>query len=346
MPSKSSSLDLTPDERAAVSAFWWQRVYFDATPVRRWELVPTLAATPGMTETAALSLLYAAEVAEDSPVEFADDLDADGRWVTVAHQHVHIDKSGKIDAGGGSHVRKLLGQQTVGDRVRGVVNKVKGAAKKLGRKLGRAEDRLNDAVERGSEKVYEYLKGKGKAAVAKGTELAKKYGPAAVSKGKELARKYGSQLREGAKKYGKAGGIALGKGALSTGKAIVKVGGSALRRVGSAIKGGLSSLWARLKGGPRTTADKIQAVKKEIRAKKQEQRLSRLQSKLESLTNGGGSQRTASRPTPPPLPAAATVPAPASAGAGGGASGAGSGGGSGTAQSTGGGQKSKKRKTR
>lgn len=42
----------------------------------------------------------------DNPVSF-DDLDPDGRWITVNGQHVHIDKEGKVDAGSPA-IRELL----------------------------------------------------------------------------------------------------------------------------------------------------------------------------------------------------------------------------------------------
>jgi hypothetical protein len=43
--------------------FWEQRVMFDGVPRRRREIVPTLAATPGMFERAARLLLVTAPVA-------------------------------------------------------------------------------------------------------------------------------------------------------------------------------------------------------------------------------------------------------------------------------------------
>lgn len=49
------------------TAFWDQRVYFDGVPRRRREIVPTLAATPYMTEKAARLLLATAQVAGAEP---------------------------------------------------------------------------------------------------------------------------------------------------------------------------------------------------------------------------------------------------------------------------------------
>ena len=49
------------------TAFWDQRVYFDGVPRRRREIVPTLAATPYMTERAARLLLATAQVAGAEP---------------------------------------------------------------------------------------------------------------------------------------------------------------------------------------------------------------------------------------------------------------------------------------
>lgn len=49
------------------AAFWEQRVYFDGVPRRRREIVPTLAATPGMTERAAHLLLATALIVGGEP---------------------------------------------------------------------------------------------------------------------------------------------------------------------------------------------------------------------------------------------------------------------------------------
>jgi hypothetical protein len=49
------------------AAFWNQKVYFDGVPRRRREIVPTLAATPHMTEKAARLLLTTAPVADGQP---------------------------------------------------------------------------------------------------------------------------------------------------------------------------------------------------------------------------------------------------------------------------------------
>lgn|GEM_PF-4844868 len=49
------------------SAFWSQKVFFDSVPRRRYEIVPTLAHTPGMTERAARMLLATAQVADGTP---------------------------------------------------------------------------------------------------------------------------------------------------------------------------------------------------------------------------------------------------------------------------------------
>lgn len=49
------------------AAFWQQRVYFDGVPRRRREIVPTLAATPGMSERAGRLLLTTAPVADGTP---------------------------------------------------------------------------------------------------------------------------------------------------------------------------------------------------------------------------------------------------------------------------------------
>jgi hypothetical protein len=48
-------------------AVWEQRVFFDGVPRRRREIVPTLAATPGMSERAARLLLLHAQVADGQP---------------------------------------------------------------------------------------------------------------------------------------------------------------------------------------------------------------------------------------------------------------------------------------
>lgn len=48
-------------------AFWEQRVFFDGVPRRRREIVPTLAATPYMTQKAARLLLTTAPVADGQP---------------------------------------------------------------------------------------------------------------------------------------------------------------------------------------------------------------------------------------------------------------------------------------
>jgi hypothetical protein len=49
------------------TGFWNQRVYFDGIPRRRREIVPTLAATPYMTEKAARLFLATAAVADGTP---------------------------------------------------------------------------------------------------------------------------------------------------------------------------------------------------------------------------------------------------------------------------------------
>lgn len=288
---------LSADEQAAVTAFWWQRVYFDGTPLRRWEVVPKLAATPGMTEVAALSYLLTAEPADDS-VSFSadfgkgDDLDPEGNWITVTHQHVHTTKDGKIDAGGGPHIRKMLGQQTIGDRVRGAAGKVGKVAKNIGKAAGRLEDRLNSAVEGGSDRAYNYLKDKGK----QGLKAAATKGKAAVARGKELAKKYGPIAKAKAKEYAKKGAAAAGRGAYkaagAVGKAAIKVGGAAAKKVGGAVKSGMSWLWKKLKekavGKPKSVDEKLKDVKNKIREKRKEGKLDRLNKRLESLSGKGG----------------------------------------------------------
>ncbi len=269
---------LSADEQAVVDAFWWQRIYFDGTPLRRWEVVPLLAATPGVSEDVAFAILLTAPAADASLVYFAGDgLDPDGQWITISHQHAHTDKSGKLDAGGSPHIRKMLGQESVGDKVRGAVGKVGKIAKNIGKAAGRAEQGLTDAVERGSDKAYNYLKDKGKAAAAKGKELAAKYGPVAKEK-----------LKAGAK----AGAKAVGKGAVAAAKAGVKVGGAAAKKVGGAIKSGMSWLWKKLKektvGKPKSVDEKIKDAKNQIREKRKEGKLDRLNKHLESLSGKGG----------------------------------------------------------
>lgn len=305
---------LSADEQAVVAAWWHQRIYFDAVPARRWEVVPDLVATPGMTEAAAFALLMSAQTADDSVAYFAaDGIDPDGQWITITHQHVHTDKSGKIDAGGAPHVRKLMGQETIGDKVRGAVGKVKKWGKKVGKAVNGAEDRLNNAVEKGSKKALDFIKDKGAKGYAKGKELAKKYGPIAKEKLKDGAAK-GAAL---AAKYGKKGAVAAGKaaykGAGAVGKGVIKHGGAAASRIGSAIKSGLSSLWSKLKdrvtGAPRTIEGKIEAVKKQLHNKKLERKLDRLTNKLngtasKSGSSSGGSSKGSAPKNDPPQSAA------------------------------------------
>ena len=317
---------LSADEQAVVAAWWHQRIYFDAVPARRWEVVPDLVATPGMTEAAAFALLMSAQTADDSVAYFAaDGIDPDGQWITITHQHVHTDKSGKIDAGGAPHVRKLMGQETIGDKVRGAVGKVKKWGKKVGKAVNGAEDRLNNAVEKGSKKALDFIKDKGAKGYAKGKELAKKYGPIAKEKLKDGAAK-GAAL---AAKYGKKGAVAAGKaaykGAGAVGKGVIKHGGAAASRIGSAIKSGLSALWAKLKskvvGPPKSVREKIADVKDKIKNKKLEGKLDRLNQHLERLSGKGGSA---------PAPAKAekskdVTAAPPKSGSGGGSGGGGGG---------------------
>lgn len=282
---------LSAEERELVAAFWWQPVYFDGVPLRRWEVVPRLADTPGMTEAAALSLLVSAAPVGEPAVTFAaGSIDPEGNWITISHQHVHTDKSGAIDAGGSPHMRKLLGQQTVGDRVRGAVGKVGKIAKKIRRAASRADEGLTNAVERGSDKAYDFIKQKGKqalpgAAAAGRAAVAK--GKAAVQRGKELAKKYGP---------------IAGKGA-------AKVGVASAKKVGGAIKSGLSFLWKKLKdrvtGAPRTIEGKIKAIKGQIRQK-------RLEGKLDRLTKmlaGDKSSKASPAPAKTSKPAKAEKPA-------------------------------------
>jgi hypothetical protein len=63
----ASSDPTGPDPAGPDAAFWDQRVYFDGVPRRRREIVPTLAATPYMTERAARLLLATAQVAGAEP---------------------------------------------------------------------------------------------------------------------------------------------------------------------------------------------------------------------------------------------------------------------------------------
>ena len=302
---------LSADEQAVVDAFWWQRIYFDGVPLRRWEVVPRLAATPGVTEDVAFAVLLTAPAADASLVYFGgDDLDPDGRWVTISHQHTHLDKSGTPDAGGSPHIRKMLGKETIGDKVRGAVGKVGKIAKKIGKAAGRAEQGLTNAVEGASDKAYNYLKGKGQQA-AKGAAAK---GRAAVARGKELAKKYGPVAKE-----------KLKAGAKAVGRKGVEVAGAAAKRVGGAIKSGLSALWAKLKskvvGPPKSVREKIADVKDKIKNKKLEGKLDRLNQHLERLSGKGGSA---------PAPAKAekskdVTAAPPKSGSGGGSGGGGGG---------------------
>lgn len=107
-----------PDPSKSQSLAWWeQRVYFDGVPRRRREIVPSLAATPGMTEQAARLFLASAEVADGTApllppwvvgFEGQPPLSEGGHWMTKHGQHMYVSKDGEIEAGGHPELRKAL----------------------------------------------------------------------------------------------------------------------------------------------------------------------------------------------------------------------------------------------
>lgn len=101
--------------------FWDQKVYFDGAIRRRREVAPTLAHTPGMNEPTARLILLGAKIAGGEELAtpplawFADkpgeDLDPEGRWITISGNHCHINRHGEIDAGGPPAIRTILAKR-------------------------------------------------------------------------------------------------------------------------------------------------------------------------------------------------------------------------------------------
>ena len=181
----------TSDPTSPDLPFWEQKVYFNGHAVRRRDIVPTLAHTPGMNEATARFILLGAQIVGDHGIAcppaawFADDakgeVDSEGRWITVSGNHLHLDRKGEIDAGGPPAVRELLAKRGNG----GAPASPDGAASEA--ESGKAlADKLLDAVNR-----HEPKQGHGAGAVVSLPDVHKltrdEYRPVGIALGKKYA---------------------------------------------------------------------------------------------------------------------------------------------------------------
>ncbi len=249
-----TAVTLSADELAAVDAFWQQRIYFNGKPLRRWEVLPRLAVSGGMTQRAAFRHLVTAEIVGQPVVAF-DDTKDDGGWRTTKSGHtIHIGEDGEPDKGNPNVLRKLAGHlgtaaAAAGKAVAGVAGKaVKGGLKLAGKAAGAA---ARGAVAVGKEAVVsgaEILKNNVKETARQGSNLmeeAVRSGPGLALK----AAKTGVKAAVGAAKVG-VGAVKAGIGAAKTVNKIAKGGynlvGKAIRKIGFAIERDLAGVWAKV----------------------------------------------------------------------------------------------------
>ncbi len=259
-----SAVTLSADELAAVDAFWGQKVYYNGRARSRWELMPALAVTPGMTPDAALFHLISAEIVGPLPAIFADG-DDDGWRTTKSGHHIHIGEDGKPDKGNPEVLHKMdpsIGKEIAGRLGHAALQGAKAVGKAAGA-VGKAGVKAAGAVGKAGLKVA------GKAA-AKGLDIGKHVAKEAVTSAVEIGS---NALRDGAsatdalaetamRKGSRAvkGGMKLaGKAAVGTVKGGFKLARAVAKRIGFAISARLVDVWGRLKS-VQMSADVASAV--------------------------------------------------------------------------------------